>query len=234
MRLHASRKKGVRKVKRLAKNDWLVEWIKTTVCPKWMEKALWEQLPATLRVRHVRIRVPIPGFRTRSFVVATTLLDARAYPAQTIAELYRLRWRAELFFRDIKITMGMDVLRCKTPDLIQKEFTMHLIAYNLVRALMLEAAEQHAKDPLRLSLAGAIATIRQWSPMFSSLRSTRQRRAALQRFFSCIADDVLPWRPDRVEPRARKRRPKNYQLLNKPRRQFREIHHRDRYAKALS
>ena len=98
-----------------------------------------------------------------------------------------------MFFRDIKITMGMDVLRCKTPALIKKEFTMHLIAYNLVRALMLEAA-----------------------------------------CLGYIAQDVLPLRPDRVEPRARKRRPKNYQLLNKPRHEFKEILHRNRYAKTLS
>ena len=151
-----------------------------------------------------------------------------------LAELYRRRWRIELFLRDIKITMGMDILRCKTPALVQKEFTMHLIAYNLVRALMLEAAQQHAQDPLRLSLAGAIATIRQWASVVPALRSARQRRDMLQACLGYIAQDVLPLRPDRVEPRARKRRPKNYQLLNKPRQQFKEIHHRNRYAKALS
>lgn len=234
MRLHQRRKKGVRKIKRLGKDDWLVEWIKTKIRPQWMAMDQWKQMPAQLRVRHVRIRVAIPGFRTRSFVVATTLLDASAYPAPMLAELYRQRWRVELFFRDIKITMGMDVLRCKTPALIHKEFSMHLIAYNLVRAFMLEAAQQYAQDPLRLSFAGAIATLRQWAPMFPALRTTRQRRDALRTCLRCIAQDLLSHRPDRVEPRARKRRPKNYQLLNKPRRQFKEIQHRNRYTKTLS
>jgi hypothetical protein len=234
MRLHARRSKGVRKIKRLAKDDWLVEWVKTKVRPKWMEHALWKTLPGTLRVRHVTIRVAIAGFRTKSLTIATTLLDASAYPAEAIADLYRRRWRIELFLRDIKITMGMDVLRCKTPALIQKEFTMHLIAYDLVRALMLEAATRHNKDLTRLSLAGAAAAIRQWAPSFVGLTSRAQRRAHLDAFLRALANDLVPYRPNRVEPRARKRRPKNYQLLNKPRQLFKEIQHRNRYAKGLS
>jgi hypothetical protein len=234
MRLHARRSKGVRKIKRLAKGDWLVEWVKTEVRPKWMEHAQWERLPATLRVRHVTICVAIPGFRTTSLTVATTLLDADAYPPEVLADLYRRRWSVELFLRDIKITTGMDVLRCKTPVLVRKEFTMHLIAYNLLRALMLEAATRHHKDLARLSLAGAVAALRQWAPSFVALRSPSKRRAHLDAFFRSLAADTLPNRPNRVEPRARKRRPKNYQLLKKPRRQFKETQHRNRHAKALS
>jgi hypothetical protein len=234
MRLHARRSKGVRKIKRLAKDDWLVEWVKTKVRPKWMEHALWKTLPDTLRVRHVTIRVAIAGFRTKSLTIATTLLDASAYPAEAIADLYRRRWRIELFLRDIKITMDMDVLRCKTPALIQKEFTMHLIAYDLVRALMLEAATRHNKDLTRLSLAGAAAAIRQWAPSFVGLTSRAQRRAHLDAFLRALANDLVPYRPNRLEPRARKRRPKNYQLLNKPRQLFKEIQHRNKYASGLS
>lgn len=234
MRLHPRRRKGVRKLKRLAKDDWLVEWVKTEVRPKWLEHAQWEKLPATLRVRHLTIHVAILGFRTRRLTVATTLLDAAAYPAEVLAQLYRRRWSVELFLRDIKITMGMDVLRCKTPALVRKEFTMHLIAYNLVRALMLEAAERHHKDLARLSLAGAVAALRQWAPSFMALRSAPKRRAHLDAFFRCLANDTVPHRTNRMEPRARKRRPKNYQLLNKPRQQFKEIHHRNNYTKPLS
>jgi len=234
MRLHARRSKGVRKIKRLAKDDWLVEWVKTEVRPKWLDLALWRKLPDTLRVRHVKIRVPISGFRTRGLTVATTLLDATVYTAEILADLYRQRWCIELFLRDIKITMGMDVMRCKTPALVQKEFTMHLIAYNLVRALMLEAATRHGKHLFRLSLAGAVAAVRQWAPSFIGLRSRPKRRAQLDAFFRSLAADTVPHRPDRIEPRARKRRPKNYQLLNKPRRLFKEIQHRNKYAKALS
>lgn len=234
MRLHARRSKGVRRIKRLAQGDWLVEWAKTDVRPKWMSQARWKSLPATLRVRHVTITVAIPGFRTQTLTVATTLLDARAYPPQALAELYRRRWTVELFLRDIKTTMGMDVLRCKTPALVRKEFTLHLIAYNLVRALMLEAAARHRKDPGRISLAGAVAATRQWAPSFVNLRAPAKRRAHLDAFYRCLANDTVPKRPNRSEPRARKRRPKNYQLLNKPRQQFKEIQHRNRYQKTLS
>ncbi len=150
-----------------------------------------------------------------------------------LAQLFRKRWMAELFLRDIKLTMGMDVLRCKTPARIQKEFTMHLIAYNLVRALMLEAATRNECDPLRISLAGAIATTRQWAPAMA--RCAKQNRAkTLEAFFRVIAADTVPLRPNRVQPRARKRRPKNYPLLTKPRQQFKEIPHRNRYRKSLS
>jgi hypothetical protein len=234
MRLHARRSQGVRKLKRLAKGDWLVEWIKTKVRPNWMQKEQWEKLPDTLRVRHVKICVTIPGFRTKTVTIATTLLDVTAYPAEALAQLYRRRWCVELFLRDIKITMRMDVLRCKTPALVQKEFSMHLLAYNLVRALMLEAATRHDKDLSRFSLAGTVAAVREWAPSFMGLRSRTKRRAQLDAFFRCLANDTVPHRPDRVEPRARKRRPKNYQLLNQPRRLFKEIQHRNRYAKPLS
>lgn len=233
MRLHQRRSTGVKQRKRLAKNDWLVEWVKTAIRPAWMTPEQWKELPETLLVRHVKVHVSIPGFRTEAFTVATTLLDARAYPAQALADLYRQRWMAELFLRDIKITLGMDVLRCKTPALIQKEFTLHLIAYNLVRTLMLKAATQYGRHCLNLSLAGALATVRQWAPVMAACPKT-QRPHALAMLLKCLADDTLPLRPNRVEPRARKRRPKNYQLLNEPRHQFQETPHRNRYKRSLS
>ena len=233
MRLHQRRKSGVKKRKRLAKNDWLVEWVKTAVRPKWLTPEQWSELPQTLLVRHVTVHVAIQGFRTKKFTVATTLLDAKAYPAQVLAGLYRKRWMVELYLRDIKVTMGMDVLRCKTPALLQKEFTMHLIAYNLVRAFMLKAATLHRLECSNLSLAGALATVRHWAPAIAA-RPRSQHPQALATLLQCIADDTLPKRPNRVEPRAKKRRPKNYQLLTKPRHQFRETPHRNRYAKGLT
>jgi hypothetical protein len=234
MRLNARRGAGARKIARLGKGDWLVEWTKTGVCPKWMTKKAWRALPDVLLVRHIQVRVAVAGFRTRALTLATTILDAQAYPAECFADLYRRRWLAELFLRDIKITMGMDILRCKTPALIHKELTMHLIAYNLVRALMLQAAERYDADPLRLSLAGALAAIRQWAPALAAERSRAMRRRLLESFFRCVARDVIPWRPNRIEPRAKKRRAKNYQLLNKSRSQFKEIQHRSKYARPLS
>ena len=234
MRLNARRSTGARKIARLAPGDHLVEWKKTGVCPTWMTNSQWRALPDVLRVRHIRVRVAVAGFRTRALTLATTILDAKAYPAQCFAELYRRRWMAELFLRDIKITMGMDILRCKTPALVHKELTMHLIAYNLVRALMLQAAERSRADPLRVSLAGALAAVRQWAPALAAERSSNARRRLLERFWRCLARDTIPRRPNRLEPRARKRRAKNYQLLNQPRSHFKEIQHRTKYVRPLS
>jgi len=234
MRLHARRSTGAREIARLADGDSLVEWRRTGPCPKWMTKRQWRALPKVLRVRHIKVDVQIKGFRTRSLTVATTILDAQAYPACCIADLYRRRWMAELLLRDIKITMGMDILRCKTPDLIHKELLMHLIAYNLVRALMLQAAESRGVEPLRMSLCGAVATSRQWAPRLAAERSKAGRLKLLDNLYCCMAADIVPSRPDRVEPRARKRRPKNYQLLRMPRAEFQESRHRNHYAKALS
>ncbi|MBN1916496.1 MAG: IS4/IS5 family transposase, partial [Verrucomicrobia bacterium] len=112
--------------------------------------------------------------------------------------------------------------------------TMHLIAYNLVRALMLQAAERDHADPLRLSLAGTLAAVRQWAPALAAEQSAQARRRLLEQFWRCVARDAIPWRPNRLEPRARKRRPKNYQLLTRPRSQFKEIQHRNRYRRPLS
>lgn len=234
MRLHGRRSSGVRKIARLAKRDWLVEWKKTSVCPKWMTQEEWRALPTLLQVRHIEVSVPIGGFRTQTLTIATTILDAKTYPARRFADLYRQRWMAELFLRDIKITQGMDILRCKSPALVHKELAMHTIAYNLTRALMLEAARRHGAQPLRLSFAGALATIRQWAPALAAARSRKTRATLLSAFFRSLARDVVPWRPNRHEPRARKRRPKNYQLLNRPRSLFKEIQHRNKYKKPLT
>jgi len=234
MRLHHRRSSGCNRKRRLGKGDWLVEWIKTGTCPKWLDKETWTTLPSAMMVRHVEVNIPIKGFRTLSLTLATTLLDANRYSATSLADLYRRRWMAELFLRDIKTTMGMDILRCKTPELIHKEFLMHQIAYNLIRALMFHAAQKHSADPLRISLAGACAAVRQWAPVMCAARSQSRKSTLLNAFFICIAHDTIPLRPNRLEPRARKRRPKNFQLMNQPRQSFKEIHHRNRYAISLS
>jgi hypothetical protein len=178
-------------------------------------KSLWAELPAELAVRIVRFRVAVPGFRTQEVVLVTTLLDEKAYPDAALAALYRRRWAVELCFREIKTTLGLDVLRCQTPELVEKEVWLQAIAYNLVRALMLEAAWVHGVDLGRLSFKGTVDTLRQWTPLFApSLFAFKRARAELLRI---IAADPVPLRPDRSEPRARKRRPKSYQLLTKPR-----------------
>ena len=230
MRLHQRRTVGVRIVKRLGAGDTLVQWIKTTVRPAWLTPEQWAALPSVLEVRHISFTVDIPGIRSQNITVATTLTDAHQYPASAFAELYRRRWCVELYFRDIKIALGMDVLRCRTPDMVEKELAMHIIAYNLIRATMLQAAHAANKDVQRISFKGTCQALREWMVLLAlaPIRKLRSLRTAL---LHAIARAPVPARPNRTEPRARKRRPKNYQLLNKPRHQFTEIPHRNRYAK---
>jgi IS4 transposase len=121
-------------------------------------------LPEKLLLRQIKVTVAQPGFRTTSFYIITTSLDAQEYPAEEIAELYFQRWDVELFFRDIKTTMGMDILRCKTPDMVRKEIIMHLIVYNCIRCLMLEAAQKKGHNVREVSSKGSIQALRQWEP----------------------------------------------------------------------
>jgi hypothetical protein len=233
MRAHQRRTVGKTRLKRLGHGDRLVLWHKSKPGPKSPDKATWRSLPDTLAVREITFTVPVKGFRTDRITVATTLLDPDAFPTEAFADLYRRRWFAELFLRDIKTTMGMDVLRCKSPAMVHKELTLHLIAYNLVRLTMLEVSAQEDVPVESVSFKGTLSTLRSWAPLFLAL-GRRKRRALWMQLLGVIARDPLPRRPDRVEPRARKRRPKNYQLLNKPRRLFKEIYHRNKYVKMLS
>lgn len=228
------RRKNVEVIKRLGKNDRLVHWRKTAVHarPKWMGREEWEAMPETLTVRQITVTLDIPGFRSETLEIVTTLLDPRAYPADAIAELYRRRWTIELHLRQIKITMNMDILRCKTPDMVDKELWMHVIAYNLVRAIMLAATSAYAACLERISFKGTLATIRQWAPELARTADTEEHTSLFIQMLHYIAADPVPNRPGRAEPRARKRRPKNYPLLNKPRSQYKEIPHRNKHHKA--
>jgi len=132
---------AVESIKILGKDDLLIQWEK----PKRSKassysKADWDTLPETLVLRQIKVTVDQPGFRVNTFHIVTTLLDPRVYPANEIADLYFQRWDVELFFRDIKTTMGMDILRCKSPEMIRKEIIVNLIAYNCIRHLMLESS----------------------------------------------------------------------------------------------
>lgn len=235
MRLHQRRKEGNQRLKRLGRGDWLVSWTKNPRPPQWAQRSFWESLPDTLIIREISITVPIPGFRSRRIVLATTLLDPKKFPKKSFADLYRRRWYAELFLRDIKTTMGMDILRCKSPNMIHRELAMYLIAYNLIRCLMVEAA-RHADLPVeRISFTGTVVTIRSWRHLLTQNRTDPARTQTIFKLILWyIARDVLPHRPNRIEPRARKRRPKPYPLLNKPRSVFNDVPHRNRYRKALS
>jgi len=205
------------------------EWEKPGLPAARWTKALWSELPDKLTVRTIRFRVSVPGFRTHEIVLVTTLLDEQTYPAEAIIALYRKRWAVELFFRDIKTTLGLDVLRCRSPQLVEKEIWLQVTGYNLVRALMLEAAWTHQLPVERLSFKGTLDTLRQWTPLLAP--AVFASRAARRELLRIIAADQVPDRPDRSEPRARKRRPHNYQLLTAPRHRMAVVPHRDRRRK---
>ena len=232
---HQRRTKGLEFVQSLGKEDRLLYWIKMKPCPTWLEKSQWEKVPEKLLIREVSFLVTIRGFRTKRITLATTLFNQRQYPKEDLAQLFRRRWMAELFLRDIKSTMGMDILRCKTPDMVHKELIMFMIAYNLIRSLILQSSMILQAHMDRLSFKGTLAILRQLNPPTLRLMRSRKLEETLYKTaLRIIAKDIVPDRPDRQEPRARKRRPKNYQLLNKPRSHFQEIPHRNKYSKPLN
>jgi hypothetical protein len=222
MRLHQARPSDLRKGQRLGPNDRLVTWQKPKQRPRGCTVTDWRRVPDTLTLRLVYVSVNAPGWRTRSLVVVTTLTDPIRYPAAELAKLYLRRWAVELFFRDIKITLGMDVLRCKTPAMVRKEIVMHAIAYNLIRALMQQAASLYHVPIERLSFKGSVDTLRQWSDMLNAVHDKpREQSRLFNHLLQILAEDAVPFRPNRAEPRVRKRRPKAYPLMTHSRRDYR-------------
>jgi hypothetical protein len=232
-RLHQRRPADLRKGKRLGKNDRLMVWRKPWLWqrPRYLSKAIWQRIPQELSVRVVRFTLTVPGFRTQSVTLVTTLLDVRAYPAEELARLYARRWRIELWFRDIKTSMAMETLRCKSPQLAHKELEMFFIAYNLIRALMVEAGAIYDVPMERLSFKGTVDAARQFSIAIGQARSRKQQKQLIAHLLEIIARDQVPDRPGRREPRAVKRRPKPYQRLNRPRHLMKELPHPSKYRK---
>lgn len=218
VRKHQLRATDFRTGKRLGREDHLVCWSKPQR-PDWMSQRQYAALPDLLTLREVRIHVEQKGFRTRELVVVTTLLDPEKYPGAAIAQLYRRRWQAELNLRSLKVTLQMDHLRCKTPHRVRNEFYMHLAAYNLIRQLMALAASQAGVAPWTVSFKGTLQTIGNLLPLLSTSISTGRWCAAL---LHAIATHEVGDRPDRFEPRVKKRRPKEYDLMVRPRRDYKQ------------
>ena len=232
LRLHHARSGDLRRGKRLGKHDRLLVWRKPQNWERrYLSQALWRCLAPELSVRILRYALRRPGFRTRSLTLVTTLLDPELYPAEQLALLYARRWQIELWFRDLKTSMGMEVLRCQSPKMVHKELEMFFIAYNLVRCLMLRAATDHQVDVQRLSFKGTVDAIRQFAAALAQARSRKKQSKVIHELCRTIAADSVPDRPGRREPRAVKRRPKPCQYLTKPRHLFRDSQHRNRYWK---
>jgi DDE family transposase len=216
VRLHQRRRCDWRRGRRLGPNDHVVLWTKPSKRPQWMDEATYEQMPATLELREVRVRIAEVGFRTREMVIVTTLLDASSYTVQDLADLYRARWHAELDLRSLKVTLGMDVLRCHTPEMVRKEIWGHLLVYNLIRTLMAQAADDNLCEPRDLSFKGTLQTLHAFADRLDMARG-QAREELYAWLLAAIGSHRVGDRPNRIEPRARKRRPKSYRLLTKPR-----------------
>jgi hypothetical protein len=201
-----SRKRGEkglptsRWLKRLGRHDQLVEYVKPKARPKWLTVEAYAALPDSLIVRELRYRIVTRGCRTRVITIATTLLDPERYPAADIAELYGQRWQIETNFRHLKQTLKMEVLHCKSVAGVRKELAMYALVYNLVRVVMCEAAQRQEVAVDRISFIDAVRWLADavYGPTELKLR-------------------LVPHRPGRYEPRAVKRRPKEYNRLNQPR-----------------
>jgi Transposase DDE domain len=218
-------------LKRLGPDDLLITWERPVYNLR-LSYSIdeWEKLPEELLLRQIKVTVKYPGFRTQTFYIVTTLLDAKKYPAEELAELYFKRWDVELFFRDIKTTMGMDILRCQTPAMIRKEILMNFIAYNCIRRLMCEAAKEVDIKVRVVSFKGSVQALRNWEPHLNQAKISRAERSRLIiDLYEAMTNTPIKQRPGRSEPRCLKRRHKNYQLMTLPRHEMREASHRSKY-----
>lgn len=214
-RLHQQRRADFRRGQRLGPGDHLVVWTKPRR-PDWMDEATYQRLPETITVREVRVRVKIPGFRSATIIVVTTLLDTETYSASALAELYRARWHAELDLRSLKQVLQMDVLRCETPEMVRKEIWVHLLAYNLIRRVMADAAAKHGILPRDISFKTALESLLAFTP-YLAMMSPNQAEIYYAHLLDALARHRIGDRPDRYEPRLKKRRPKAYGYLKEPR-----------------
>jgi hypothetical protein len=220
-RLSTHRRADFRTGRRLGKDDHLVQWKKPTSIRS-VDRQTYNALPDSITVREARFRVEQPGFRTRSVVVVTTLLDPEQASKEELASLYRARWNNELDLRSIKVTLQMDVLRCKTPDPVRKEIWTHVLAYNLIRTVMAQAAVGDGAPPRSISFKATLQVLEAFRPLiaFQAHCGAGHRATLYQQVLRAIAVHRVADRPDRFEPRVVKRRPQRYSRLTRPRREI--------------
>jgi len=194
-----------RKGKRLGSKDALFVWKKSKMRCKWMALGQWLELPETLTVRILQVRIHSPGSRAKTVTLITTLLDPVHYPARQIVQAYGFRWREEMCFDDLKTTLHMAHLKCLSPQMVKKEVCMFLIAHNLLRCLMAQAAAQAQIKIEQISFKGTMDGFRQCSAAMTQAKSKTMRIAVWEEFMAGLAADTLLDRPGRIEPRAVKR-----------------------------
>jgi putative transposase len=214
-RLHQRRKADFRRGTRLGPGDHMVVWSRPPK-PDWMDQATYDQMPESICVREVEFCVAQPGFRVETLIVVTTLTDVRRYTRDDLAELYHRRWLAELDIRAIKVTIGMDVLRAKSPEMARREIWACLLAYNLIRQTILTSALQANRSPRQISFTAAMQKIAAgWTTVL--LIEDAVLNAMIEEHLQDLPQHKIGHRANRIEPRAIKRRPKPHKLLTKPR-----------------
>jgi len=204
----ADRKKGMprsRWIKQLGVTDQIVEWFKSTDKPDWMSEEQFAMLPDSITVRELRYKIYEKGFRPKEIMLVTTLLDSVCYTLSDLASQFQQRWEIETNFGHLKTTMKMDVLKCKTVEGVLRELQVFALIYNMVRQVMLVAAHRQNVDVRRISFIDALRWLQTAKPGDELPKIV-----------------VNPYRPNRIEPRVKKRRPKQYPLMTKPRRQLKK------------
>jgi putative transposase len=219
-RLHQCRPDDFRQGRSLGAFDRLVTWARPAR-PAWMSPQQYEQIPETMTLRMIQFDVTVPGRRTETITIVTTLTDPAAYPKEDIAELYGYRWNAELDIRDIKQTLGLDHARCKSPEMVERELWVTLLAYNLIRKVIATAAAVHEKQPRQIGFTLACQTILS-SWMLLATGTCRDAQALTVSALSRIAANKVANRPGRIEPRVLKRRRHRYPLMTQPREELRK------------
>lgn len=221
MRMRQSRKLDFRKGKRLGRDDHVVTWNRPDRCPDWLAYEQFLQFPEKLSIREVKVRIEQRGFRSREIIVITTLTDDKNYSKNEVGSLFRHRWQVELDLRSIKCVLQMDVLRCQSPSMVRKEIWAHMIAYNLIRSVMSAAAYENDRQVRQISFKGVQQLV---NSLFYAIVNV-QSRSELQRICNTILTASLCHqvanRPDRFEPRKRKRHPKPYPKMKLTRQQER-------------
>jgi hypothetical protein len=219
VRMHHLRKLDFLRGRQLGHKDHVVCWIKPQR-PDWMDQQTYDSLPATLEVRETHVPVHTPGFRTKSLVVVSSFLDDDVVSAQDLADLYRQRWRVELHLREIKSTMELDVLRGLTPEMVRQELWTGILTYNLIRHSILQSALEAQKPPCHLSFTATVQMLTS-SWLIASLPSGTMLCTDVLVALRIISggSHIVGNRPDRIEPRAIKRRPSPHDLLTMTRKQ---------------
>jgi putative transposase len=214
-RLHRHRKSDFRRGKRLGHDDHLVTWLRPKR-PDWMSQEVYDGIPQTITLRELRFQVKVPGRRTTTLVVVTSLTDSEAYSKEDIAQLYGYRWNVELDIRDIKRTLGLDHVRCKSPDMVRRELWVTLLAYNLIRKLIATAAVLHDKQPRHIGFTLACQSVLS-SWMLLATGSCRDAQNLWRLALERIAANEVANRPGRIEPRMIKRRRDLYPIFHETR-----------------